>query len=130
MQNTKIDYQKRNKAMYEDYMQNASFQQIADKYRLSIANAREIIKRESRFAEFKADNTDEYELYKAIHDLPISQSTASRVWGVLRRNGIDNLADLKKFPSDKLRRFRNIGGKSMEVMLDAGLICKEEGAVS
>lgn len=68
------------------------------------------------------------ELRDAVRTLPISKTAQTGIYGALMRAGITSTADLAGRTYDEICAVRNIGKKSAAVLLEAGMLKRDDSS--
>lgn len=101
----------RNKAIYIARINGASVSVLSKEYALSEKRIRAICKRQ----EEKLANEEDL-LYLAIRVLTSDICFAGKVYGTLKRNGIDTVEQVKDLTDEELKKMRCCGPKMIELL--------------
>ena len=94
----------RNEELYLDGLRGATYEELAEKYGVSVQRAKDICERESRIVA-REDNP----LYVAIRDAANDAQLTEKTWTVLTRHGVCTVDDVRKLTDKELKEFRNCG---------------------
>ncbi len=110
-------YKRRNLEICEKHRSGASIRALATEYGLSRQWISLIVSTNG-----EGRGIPKNDLYYTIFNLPLSRTGATRLYGALRRCGINTAEELKDKTGPELIKKRNIGEKFVTVMADAGLL--------
>lgn len=103
----------RNEEIYMAHMAGAKYEELAEKYGLSVGRITKIC---NRYQEIVDQNG--CELYDRIHELVDDPNVAGKIYGILshRKNGITTIEAVRGLTENDLKKMRNCGERMVEVL--------------
>ena len=102
----------RNRAIYEEHMKGASFKELAEKYSVSSARAKELFEREE-----KKENYRSNEIYILLEKFCEDEQLKTKTVSVLEREQAMNVEGFVALNVRNIKRIRNCGLKMQSVLL-------------